>query len=136
MAEGWIMPIAGNNASPVPQHESDLSLADGFAINGANAFSFANFAAEFYQLDLNHELISGAHRFAPLHILSGHKVSDLAPILRLLEHKNYSHLRDRFHLKHTRHDRVTRKMALEERFVDGDVFHSDDMMAFNPRHFV
>ena len=80
------------------------------------------------QLRVNEEGIAGENRFAKLHPVGAHEITDPARALADAHHQHARHLRHRLDLQHARHHRVTGKMALE----NGSLIVTDLI----PRHFV
>src|SRR4029077_12456442 len=83
------------------------------------------FAARLRQLGVNEYGIARHYRFTKLYVIRAHEIADAATRLCELEQQQARDLRHRFHLHHSRHHRMTRKMSLEKRLVDRHRFHAD-----------
>ena len=55
-------------------------------------------------------------------IFGGHEVGDLAGVLSLSEHEDARDLGNGFELQNAGHDRMSGKVPLEIRLIDGHVF--------------
>src|SRR5436853_7210344 len=59
-------------------HEGHLGLTDNIALDTTHPFGFANFPAQLGHFHVDYEHITRPDWFAPLNVLSGHEISDLA----------------------------------------------------------
>ena len=93
------------------------------AIDKTLAYHFEIAIALLQNSDLNPELVSRNDGLTKAAVVYSRKVDQLGiPALIAAEQKNDPHLSQRFDQKHSGHDGVVRKMSLEKRLIDGDVF--------------
>ena len=75
----------------------------------------------------NDQRVARKHWFAEAGLVDTHEVDDaLLDIVVAVEHHDAAGLGHGFKNENARHDRISRKMALEKGFVDGDVFDRDN----------
>ena len=80
----------------VHQHERHFRLADDFAVDFANAFGLADFAARLGQFDFDDQRLARAHRLAPFHVFGRHEIGEFAGVFGAFEHQDARDLRDGF----------------------------------------
>jgi hypothetical protein len=100
------------------------------AVNAREPAHALNTRADANRRHFHHERIAWSDGATKARVINPAEEDEFfITVLKLAERINGSHLGHRFNDKHAGHDGRSRKMALEERLVDGDLLDADDALA-------
>ncbi|SAE22291.1 Uncharacterised protein [Enterobacter cloacae] len=122
-----------NHVSGLPATRTHhCRFANNFAVNHSYAFEASQAATRFFKSDFHDHLITRHDRTLEARLIDTREVIEFTRLqfTYAFKRQNTGSLCHRFQDQHTREDRFTREVPLEERLVNGDIFHCAQKTTF------
>lgn len=120
------------DGQPLTQWMKFVTFAHDFTVDQRNPFKAGQATARFLESDFHDHLIAWHHRTLKARFINTREIIQFArfQFTNAFKRQNTGCLRHRFQNQHAWQNRFARKVPLEKRLVDGDIFHRTQKTTF------